>query len=223
MSSPHQVTHDFEQVIAFYTGAPYCVAVNSCTMALLLACAWWVRERRAAAIARDQHADLRLEVPKRTYVGVPMSVKHAGARVEFVEKEWQGAYQIEPSPVWDSARWLTHDLYRTLDRVTRGTEQHALVCLSFHATKTLGIEQGGAILCHDADTAAWLRRARFDGRTQGASVADDDITEMGWHCYMNPSTAAQGLMRMAGLPKYNAPLPNDAYPDLSLKRCFHDR
>jgi dTDP-4-amino-4,6-dideoxygalactose transaminase len=33
-----QVVRDFEKAVAEYTGAPYCVAVNSCTMALLLAC-----------------------------------------------------------------------------------------------------------------------------------------------------------------------------------------
>lgn len=215
MSDPHAVTREFERALAKYTGADHAVAVNSCTMALLLACAWW--KKRWGAISAKAP---RMEVPKRTYVGVPMSVQHAGCDVEFVDRDWDGAYQLYPSPVWDSARWLTHGLYSTLDKITKGTADHALVCLSFHATKTLGIEQGGAILCADADTAAWLRRMRFDGRTEGVHPIDDELEEIGWHCYMNPSTAAQGLMRMAGLPKYNAPLPNDAYPDLSLKRCF---
>lgn len=215
MSSPHAVTREFENAVAKYAGAPFAVAVNSCTMALLIACAWWKRQYQR---------DLTVEVPKRTYVGVPMSVKHAGVDVEFVDREWEGAYQLYPSPVWDSARWLTTDIYPTLDRMTKGTARKAMVCLSFHATKTLGIEQGGMVLCADEETAAWLRRSRFDGRTEGVAPMDDDLPEVGWHCYMNPSTAAQGLMRMAGLPKYNAPLPNDRYPDLSLKKAFlHDR
>jgi dTDP-4-amino-4,6-dideoxygalactose transaminase len=209
--NPHQVTKDFEAAIAEYTQARHCVAVNSCTMALLLSCAWWKRQN---------NMELTLAVPKRTYVGVPMSVIHAGCRVDWTDEAWTGAYQLYPSPVWDSARWLTAGIYKQLDDRTKWTARHALVCLSFHATKTLGIEQGGAVLCHDEETAAWLRRARFDGRTGGVAPLDDDIHEIGWHCYMNPSTAAQGLMRMAGLPKYNAPLPNDAYPDCSTKRAF---
>jgi hypothetical protein len=80
--------------------------------------------------------------------------------------------------------------------------------------------QGGAILCHDDATAAWLRRMRFDGRTEGHPIDAANIREIGWHCYMNPSTAAQGLMRMAGLPKYNPPLPNSDYPDLSTMEAF---
>jgi dTDP-4-amino-4,6-dideoxygalactose transaminase len=214
MSDPHKVTRDFESAIAEYTGAPFCVAVNSCTMALLLASAWWRRH------FHNRGVEPTLEVPKRTYVGVPMSVINAGCRVDFVDREWIGAYQLYPSPIWDSARWLTAGLWRELDARTKCTSLRAVVTVSFHATKTLGIEQGGAILCHGADDAEWFKRARFDGRTEGVTPADDEIPEVGYHCYMNPSTAAQGLMRLRGLPKYNAPLTNDAYPDLSLKRAF---
>jgi dTDP-4-amino-4,6-dideoxygalactose transaminase len=206
MCNPHQVTRDFERSVAAYTGAPFCVAVNSCTAALLLALKWCSAPR--------------VTIPKHTYVGVPMSAIHAGSKVEFSDEEWSGAYQIHPTPVWDSARWFTHGLYRALDNRTKGTSVHALVCVSFHATKTLGIEQGGAILLQDPQADAWLRRMRFDGRSEGVAPKDDDIRDIGYHCYMNPSTAAQGLMRMAGLPKYNAPLPNSDYPDLSTKEAF---
>lgn len=211
MSDAHAVTVEFEKAIAKYTEAPFAVAVNSCTAAILLACAWWYRE---TGFTVGTH----LSVPKRTYVGVPMSVKHAGYRVRFEDIEWLGAYQLFPSPVWDSARWLTAGLYRRLDVRTKGTAARAMVCLSFHATKTLGIEQGGMILTADPEADAWLRRARFDGRTPGVAPVDDVIAEAGYHCYMNPSTAAQGLMRMAALKPHNEPLPNDPYPDLSTKK-----
>lgn len=211
MSDAHQVTRDFEAEIAEYTGAPYAVAVSSCTMALLLALSWY----------RRRWSDKpRVEIPKRTYVGVPMSAIHAGFRVEFQDTKWQGAYQLTPSPVWDSARWFTSGLWPMLNERTKYTADRAMVCVSFHATKTLGIEQGGAILLADRDADAWLRRMRFDGRTEGVPPAADAITEIGYHCYMNPSTAAQGLMRMRGLAPLNDPLPNDAYPDLSLLRAF---
>ena len=95
-----------------------------------------------------------------------------------------------------------------------------MICLSFHASKTLGIEQGGAILLDDPEANRWLRRARFDGRTEGIAPKDDLFDEIGWHCYMNPSTAAQGLMKLAVLPKQNYALPNDDYPDLSTIEVF---
>jgi hypothetical protein len=49
---------------------------------------------------------------------------------------------------------------------------------------------------------------------------DDDFDFVGWHCYMNPSTAAQALLRLYSLPRENAPLANDDYPDLSRLKAF---
>ena len=88
-------------------------------------------------------------------------------------------------------------------------------CISFHWGKTLGIQQGGAILHDNPEADAWLRRARFDGRSEGVAPKDDTFDMVGWHAYMSPETAAQGLMRLALLPKHNEDLPNDPYPDLS--------
>lgn len=213
-SNPHQVTRDFEAAIARYTGAPYCVAVNSCTMALLLAVRWFIKDANQfdPKVARPE-----IEIPKRTYVGVPMSIMHAGGWPTFRDEDWAAAgyYRLAPLPVWDSARRLNAGLFRWFD-----SDPGAMVCLSFHATKTLGIEQGGAILLADPAAVEWLRRMRFDGRTAGLPVASDPIREIGWHCYMNPSTAAQGLMRMAGLKADNPALPWDDYPDLSLMEIF---
>ena len=94
------------------------------------------------------------------------------------------------------------------------------MCLSFHASKTLGLEQGGAILHDNPQADVWFRRMRFDGRTEGVAPKDDNFREIGYHCYMNPSTAAQGILRLHSLPRHNAPLPNDPYPDLSLMEIF---
>jgi len=221
VADPHKVTRDFEAAMCEYTGAPYCVTTNSCTMALLLAVAWHLRP--GPQLLRDEYGspELRreqIEIPARTYVGVPMSIIHAGGQPGFRDEDWSryGYYRLRPLSVWDSARFLSAGMFEHF----AGSQPSPMVCLSFHATKTLGIEQGGAILLESPDVADWLRRMRFDGRTEGVPVKDDDIRDIGWHCYMNPSTAAQGLMRMAGLPKHNAPLPMSDYPDLSLMNCF---
>lgn len=227
----HQVTRDFELALCDYTGAPFAVTTNSCTMALLLAVAWHLRvssrEYHANRISAVGDAWVRqrqkIEIPTRTYVGVPMSIAHAGGWPVFRDDGWSGWYQLKPLPVWDSARYFTAGMYEggaLKHPPGRPIAADGMVCVSFHATKTLGIEQGGAILLDDPIADAWLRRMRFDGRTAGVPVKDDSIKEIGWHCYMNPSTAAQGLMRMAGLPRHNKPLPMSDYPDLSLMECF---
>lgn len=215
--SLHQVTKDFEAALCEYTGAPYAVTTTSCTMALLLAVGWHLRFRAAEDRTGmlSWHGRPPVDIPKRTYVSVPMSIIHAGGRPTFREEDWIGAYQLKPLPVWDSARRFTKGLHF----ITTG-EFGGMVCVSFHWSKTLGIQQGGAILHDDAGADAWLRRARFDGRTEGVAPKDDTFTQIGWHCYMSPEVAAEGLMRLSFLPKHNAPLLNDDYPDLSEMEIF---
>jgi dTDP-4-amino-4,6-dideoxygalactose transaminase len=193
--SAFDVVKQFESEVARYTGAPYAVAVNSCTAALLLACAY--------------HKVGEVSLPKLTYVGVPMSVVHAGGSVTFRDEDWQGEYQLKPYPIWDAARRFTSGMYRP------GTMQ----CVSFHISKILGLDQGGAILHDSPEADAWLRRARFDGRTEGVPPKDDTFI-LGWHCYLSPPVAAQGLWRLACLPQHNADLPRSDYADLSLQAIF---
>jgi dTDP-4-amino-4,6-dideoxygalactose transaminase len=203
MADPFKVVRDFEAALCEYTGAKYAVTTNSCTMALLLAVAWHMR-------GLEYDADRVVSIPKRTYVGVPQSIIHAGAKVEFRDEDWFGWYQLKPLPVWDSARLFTKDMYCT----------GKFFCVSFHATKILADTQGGAILHDDPGADAWLRRARFDGRTEGVPPIADKFDMVGWHCYMSPDVAARLTHKLATLPAHTPPLPNDNYPDLSLVEAF---
>lgn len=195
------VVRDFERVIASYTGAPYAVAVDSCTNALLLACAY--------------HHVRTVEIPRHTYVGVPMSIMNAGGRLRFRDETWSGIYQLAPYPIYDAARLFTSGMYK------KGT----MMCLSFHWTKNLGIGRGGAIICDSKDAVAWLKRARFDGRTEGVHPKRDQLSHIGWHVPMSPTLAAHGLLLMAGMTEHNEPLPwgpgtDSDYPDLSTMEIF---
>src|SRR6185437_1689641 len=109
--NPFQVVKDFEAALCEYTGAPYAVTVNSCTMALFLACKYY--------------KVFGIRIPKRTYISVPMSIKHAGGRVEFTDKKWRGEYQLEPYPIWDCARRFTSGMYK----------KRQFQCVSFHWAK----------------------------------------------------------------------------------------
>lgn len=222
--NPFQVVRDFERALCEYTGAPFAVTTTSCTMALLLAVAWhlrnWPRSELDSFIGVVNTEHPVIEIPKRTYVGVPYAIREAGGRPAFRDEDWCGWYRLEPLPVIDSARFLTNQLF-TQARWKWHLDKAAFVCLSFHWAKTLGIQQGGAILHDDPEADAWLRRARFDGRAEGVPPARDEFPlRRAWHAYMSPETAAAGLVRLANLPRHNAPLPNDAYPDLSRLEIF---
>src|SRR5215469_17573350 len=139
-----QVVRDFESALCEYTGAKYAVVVNSCTNALLLCCKYL----RVGTVT----------IPCRTYVGVPQAIRNAGGRVACEPFEWRGEYQLGPYPIYDAAR-----------RFTSGMYHGGFQCVSFHISKILGIDQGGAILHDDLVADAWLRRARFDGRNEGVA------------------------------------------------------
>ncbi|MDP2618631.1 MAG: DegT/DnrJ/EryC1/StrS family aminotransferase [Hyphomicrobiales bacterium] len=198
--NPFAVVRDFEKALAEYCGAPDAVATTSCTMALLMALAWFLEQRGAGEVT----------IPKLTYVGVGMSVLNSGHRIAFRDEDWRGEYQCAPLPLWDSARRLTSGMYRA----------GAMQCLSFHWTKHLSIGQGGAVLLDDPEAAAWLKRARFDGRTEGVAPKDDVFDMIGWHAYLMPRDAAEGLTRLALLPRHNDDLPWSDYPDLSQAPVF---
>jgi dTDP-4-amino-4,6-dideoxygalactose transaminase len=217
MSDPFKVVRDFESALCDYTGARFAVTTTSCTFALLLAVAWHIKEaRRTGKWTPPMPPDI--EIPKHTYIGVPMAIVHAGGRPIFRDEMWapHGYYQLKPLPVWDSARWLSSGMCGEADRFGRG----AMVCLSFHWQKTLGIQQGGCILHDDEEADRWLRKARFDGRTEGVAPVNDVFDTLGWHAYLSPEVAAAGLVRLAHLPRHNHPIPADDYADLSKLELF---
>ncbi len=203
MLSPYAITRSFEEALCEYTGARYAVAVNSCTAALQLCVEWCDRHD----IDRPQTV---ISIPKHTYVSVPMSIINAGCAVAWRDEEWRGAYQLYHFPIWDSARRFTSGMYKP------GQFQ----CVSFSASKILGMEQGGAILHDNEEADSWFKAMRFDGRTEGTMPAGDTITCIGHHCIMLPSVAAQGLLRLHHLPRYNPDMEFYPYPDLSTFPVF---
>lgn len=207
MKNPHAVTKEFEAALCKYTGAKYAVTTTSCTQAILMALAWF---KHANGWSMGLTYGNEISMPRLSYVGVPASVLNAGFYPVFRDEEWQGEYSLDPLPVWDSARRFTSGMARP----------GAMQCVSFHWSKILGLSQGGAIL-HDNDEAdAWLRRARFDGRTEGADPKHDQVQYPSWHAYLSPEVAAHGLMKLSLLPKHNADLPRSDYPDLSKLDAF---
>ena len=212
---PHRVTRQFEDALCAYTGAPFAVTTTSCTQAILMALAWHAQWPVLVGTLAPVNvvADFKLApvaVPKLSYVGVPAAVRNAGLPVAFRDEDWQGEYKLDPYPVWDSARRFTSGMYRP----------GAMQCVSFHWGKILGLSQGGAILHDNPEADAWLRRARFDGRTEGVPAKDDQVQYPSWHAYLSPEVAAHGLMKLSLLPKHNPDLPRSDYGDLGLLEAF---
>lgn len=227
MKNPFSIVKDFEEAVANYTGAHYAVAVNSCTNALFLAlqyqhdCGPHKETVQQGSFHRGEWRDFEVEIPKRTYVSVPMQIIHAGMKPVFRDEEWLGMYQLKPFNIYDAARRFTSNMfhmafsnYGDLDTL------HTYMCVSFHWAKILGIQQGGMILHNNPNFDYWARRARFDGRSEGVKPLDDNFSILGYHIYMSPEIAAEGLVRLSHLAYDNPDLPNDNYPDLSTIALF---
>ena len=189
--NPYKIVKMFEEEVAEYTSAPYAVAVDSCTNALFLCCKYY----QATEVI----------IPKKTYLSVPMSIIHSGAEVVFEDREWEGIYQLKPYPIYDSAKRLTSRMY------IAGTA----MCLSFHIKKQLAIGKGGMILTDDLKMVEWLKKARYEGRSE-ANYKDDNITSLGWNMYLTPQQASHGLALMQNYPEDVEDLKeNNGYRDLT--------
>jgi len=201
MKNVYDITLEFEKRLADYTGAPYVITVDNQSNALFL------------ALMYENVKDQEITIPSRTYPSVPCEIIHAGAKVKFKPvkgKTLKGAYQLEPTNVWDSALSFTADMYKP------GTH----MCVSFTGPyKHFKLSKGGAILTDNEDAYMWFKRARYSGRRE-CSYHEDYFDMLGWNFYMMPELAARGLLLMnqfytsKGDPKHNADLEL-SYPDLS--------
>jgi dTDP-4-amino-4,6-dideoxygalactose transaminase len=200
MMHPYDIVAELEKRVAEYAGAPFAVAVDSCTNAILLSLKYFFHESGVVPVG----------LPCRTYVGVAYAVKNAGSYCTFKDYTWSGAYQLEGTPVIDSARRFRKGMY----------VPGSLYCLSAHWGKHLKIGRGGFILTDNPDAYRALQKMRFDGRTAKVAPAFDHFELPGFHCYQLPEEAARGLMLMNYMPDHNDDLPWDEYPDLSKFEVF---
>jgi dTDP-4-amino-4,6-dideoxygalactose transaminase len=201
----YKITDDFEKALSDYTGAPYVVTIDNQSNALFL------------ALTYEKITGKEITIPARTYPSVPCAIIHAGGKVKFRPVEGttlKGAYQLEPTKVWDSALRFTHNMYLP----------NTHMCISMTGPyKHFKLSKGGAILTDDHKAMLWFKRARFSGRRE-CSYHDDYFDMLGFNYYMMPELAARGLLLIRQFydgdkPKHNEDLELP-YPDLSRFEVF---
>lgn len=178
---------DFESALADYTGAPYVVVTDGCTHALELCFRYdSVRQTRFTAY---------------TYLSVPMLMYHLGIKFTLTNETWRGEYQFENTRIWDSARRLERNMYRS------GQFQ----CLSFGWTKPLQLGKVGAILTDDVSAYRHFSRQRSDGRDLNIPWESETELILGWHYCPTLESCERGLEM---LPKVTPQSQSAVYPDL---------
>jgi len=207
--NPFQVVRDFEEAMAEFTGAPYAVAVESCSIALEMCCNFVGVKGKEIAI------------PKRTYPSVAAGIVRAGGKLFFDHNPyWQdeGCYDLIDTAtgntgIIDSAKRINKGMFNSYYIVKD------LVCLSFHARKVLPIGRGGMVLTSTKEAADWFKSMRHDGRHDGVGMMEDTLSGIGWNALMTPEQAARGLTLMGNLKDVNISPPQE-YPDLSQYKFF---
>ncbi len=205
--NPFAVVEQFEEAIAEFSGAKFCVSTSTGTAAIFL-CLQWLKSRG------DLPASIG--IPAHTFISVPMAILQAGASVRFVNYPWMGVYRLLPLNLTDGALRFRRGMYAEAKRGAEG-----LHCLSFQARKSLPIGEGGAILTDDEDARDWLRAARYCGR-RAPHYRIEDVNMLGWNCYMTPEKAARGLHLLEYAGDGEPDLVVD-YPDLRLAPIFREQ
>jgi dTDP-4-amino-4,6-dideoxygalactose transaminase len=206
MGKAYDVVRTFEEEVALWAGAKYGVAVESCCSAIFL-CLEYLKPNV-------------ISLPRHTYPGVAMAVKHANIELKWwdddLEEHWkEGQYCLIGSTIIDSALSFRKNMF----------EEGRYYCLSFHYKKLLPIGRGGMILTDNKDAVEWLKMARFDGRKE-IPLKDDNATICGWNMYMTPEQASRGLSLFETIKDKDLPdlkVEEQGYPDLSKWRVFNER
>lgn len=162
---------DFEEIIADYFGSPFAVATDSCTHAIELCL---------------RHTQInQITIPTRTYVSVPMTCEKLGLEWEWKEEEWEDYYYLGNGNIIDAAvLWKE-----------RSYIKDTFMCISFQFRKHLSLGRGGIILLDNEDDYKTLKKMSYDGREQNIPWAEQNISTIGYHYYMTPETAHEGIKK----------------------------
>ena len=164
-----EVVGEFEEKIADFYGATWGVAVDSCTHGIEL-CLRYVGANE-------------IVVPKRTYLSVPMLANKMNLDLKWKDEDWRDYYEIGNTGVYDAAV-----LWRENSYIPK-----SFMCISFQFQKHLSLGRGGMILTDDLVAKDELKKMSYDGRIPDVPWREQNVDTMGYHYYMTPETAQNGL------------------------------
>ena len=191
--------NQFENKIAEFFGAPYAIAVDSCTHGIELA----LRLTRAYEIT----------VPTRTYLSIPFLADKLLLERFWKDEEWTDYYYLTDRVIDAAVLWKPKSYI-----------PNTFMGISFQYQKHLSLGRGGVILCDNLEEAQELKKMSYDGRLPNIPWREQNISSIGYHYYMTPETAQLGLDKLpaAVLPEPRQWTVND-WPDLTQMDIFKNR
>ena len=189
---------EFENRVAEFFGAPYAVAVDSCTHGVELC----LRYTKAETIV----------VPTRTYLSIAFLANKLNIKLHWTNIEWKNFYSLTHNVIDAAVLWKR-------DSYIPGT----MMSLSFQYQKHLSLGRGGMILLDNKEARDELVRMSYDGRERHSPWRDQNIKSVGYHYYMTPETAQLGLEKLDGAinTKPRQWIVTD-WPDISQMEIFRN-
>jgi dTDP-4-amino-4,6-dideoxygalactose transaminase len=188
---------NFEKAIADFFGAPFAVAVDSCTHGVELA----LRYTNAQEIL----------VPKRTYLSIPFLSNKLDIDLFWKDEDWVDYYYITYNVIDAAVLWKPKSYI-----------PNTFMGISFQYQKHLSLGRGGVLLMDNEEAAKQIKKMSYDGRLPNIPWREQNIDTVGYHYYMTPEVAQMGLDK---LPKAIETTPrqwvvND-WPDLTKMDIFN--
>jgi len=190
------VVTEFENKVAEFFGAPYAIAVDSCTHGIELS----LRYNKAMSIT----------VPKRTYLSIPFLAEKLNIKRTWVDIDWSDYYYLTDNVIDAAVLWKKNSYI-----------PNTFMGISFQYQKHLSLGRGGILLTDNQDAAIQIKKMSYDGRLPDIPWRNQDIDTIGYHYYMTPETAQMGLDK---LPKAIETTPRQwvvtDWPDLTQMEIF---
>ena len=190
------IINKFEKQIAEFYGAPYAIAVDSCTHGVELA-------------LRYTNTD-HMHVPNRTYLSIPFLADKLNIDLFWKDELWIDYYYITDQVIDAAVLWKSGSYI-----------PNTFMGVSFQFQKHLSLGRGGILLTDNKEAAIELKKMSYDGRHPDLPWRDQDIDTIGYHYYMTPETAQLGLDKLP-LAITNTPrqwVVTD-WPDLTQMKIF---
>jgi dTDP-4-amino-4,6-dideoxygalactose transaminase len=189
---------EFENRVAEFFGAPYAVAVDSCTHGVELC----LRYSKAQAIV----------VPTRTYLSIAFLANKLNIKLHWSDSKWKDFYSLTHNVIDAAVLWKKNSYIS-------GT----MMSLSFQYQKHLSLGRGGMILLDNKEARDELVRMSYDGRERDRPWREQNISSIGYHYYMTPETAQLGLEKLDDAINTTPRqwIVTD-WPDISQMEIFHN-
>lgn len=188
----------FERLVGGYFNAPYAISVDSCTHAIELCLIY-------------QKIKKKIGIPKNTYISIPMTAHKLKIKWRWLDSKWENYYFLKNTNIIDAAVFWKKN----------GYIKNTFMCLSFQYKKHINIGKGGMILTDDKFAYEELLKMSYDGRERYLEWRKQNIKSIGYHYYLTPESAANGIKIFKKKSKLKPKIWRYTdYPDLSLMEVF---